>query len=221
MNSILTVTTPATNTALTTVERVKLELSIAGNESDLLLAAKIDEATSDIAIRVRPSLKRETVSETFWHDHGRFGMQGHNSRHGAPLILRRFPVARIASVMLDDIDIDASEYRLDAETGLLYRISSAGFPDHWRFGKAAVVAYDAGYLLPGDTDTDLPASLEAACIELVSSYWRSRGRDPNLRAEEVAGVGRFDYWVGAIGQSGDLPPGVMAKIAPFMMGGFA
>ena|GEM_PF-1621835 len=211
MISIVSITTPADNTALTTVERMQQELSIAGN--DELLAAKIDEATSDIAIRCRPLLRRETLTETFWHDHGRFGT--HDVSRSPPLILRRFPVVSIDTVTLDDVVIDASEYRLDADTGLLYRLTSSGFPGHWRFGKSAVIAYTAGYTVRADGDPTLPPSLEAAAIELVSSYWHSRGRDPLLKSEENFGVARFDYWVGAVGASGDLPPGVMAKIAPY------
>lgn len=217
MNSIVTVTTPADETKLTTVERVILELPDATADDTSLLAAKIDDATSDIAVRVRPSLKRETLSETFWHEHAR--VLYYDTRGGNPLILNRFPVASIASVTLDDTVIDASEYRLDPGTGLLHRLDASGYPSCWWFSKAAVIVYDAGYLLPGQQNRDLPPALEAACIELVGSYWASRGRDPLLKSEENVGVSRFDYWVGAVGQSGDLPPGVMAKISPYMGGG--
>lgn len=226
MNSLLSVTTPAEFTALTTVERVKLELSISGPDSDALLAAKIDEASSDIAVRVDPSLRRETLTETFWPE----GREGRSSgrylwQHGIHAIpslrLKRYPVASVASVTLDGVLIDPSEYRLD-DASLLYRLSSSGHPWHWSFGKTAIIVYDAGYLLPGEEGRDLPASLEAAAVDLVASYWNSRGRDPLVKSDETAGIGRFEYWVGAVGEIGDLPPGVMAKIAPFMsFGGFA
>lgn len=207
MNSTLAVTTPADVTALTTIERVKLELSITNSDDDDLLSAKIDDATSDIAVRVGPSLRRETVTETFYPDRG--------PGCADKLILRRWPVASIASVTVDDETVDSTEYRVDGETGLLYRLSTDGYPCRWLFYKSLAVGYTAGYLLPGEANRDLPPSLEAAAIELVGSYWASRGRDPAVMEEENVGVARFRYWVGAVGTVGDLPPGVMAKIAPF------
>lgn len=206
MNSIVTVTTAADETKLTTLERVKLEIDITDGSLDDLLNAKIDDATSDIAVRVRPSLKRETVTETFWHDQAR--VLYYDSRGGNPLILSRFPAASITSVTLDDVLIDAAEYRLDAGTGLLYRLDASGYPSCWSFGKAAVIVYAAGYLLPGQDGRNLPPSLEAACIELVGSYWASRGRDPMLKSEENVGVARFDYWMAATAlRAGNSPSG--------------
>lgn len=214
MNSQLDITTPAEVTALTTLERVKLELRITDDANDELLSAKINEASSDIAVRCRPSLKREGLTETFWPDH-----RGPHSSSDV-MILRRYPVASIASVTLDDVVLDPADYRVDTGSGMLYRLSG-GVPCRWWFGRTLVVVYTAGYLLPGQNNRDLPPALEAAAIELVAGYWVARGRDPALRSEEVFGVSRFDYWVGAIGEAGDLPPGVMSKIAPYAVGGFA
>ena len=208
MNSTLAVNTAADVTALTTVERIKLELNITGADYDELLAAKIDDATSDIALRCLPSLKRETVTETFFPD--RQGVQAEK------LILRRFPVASVTSITLDEDLVDAAEYRLN-DAGLIYRLTTSGHPREWWFIKRIAVVYVAGYLLPGQLNRDLPP-FEAAAIELVSSYWASRGRDPAVMEEENVGVARFRYWVGAIGAAGDLPPGVMSKIQPFRGG---
>lgn len=221
MNSVIAVVTPAEVTALTTLERIKLELNINSDASDDLLLAKIDEATSDIAMRCEPTLKRETVTETFYPDR--------NGSCAEKLILRRYPVASISSVtvdgvalaeavIVDDVVTALAEYRVDGESGLLYRQTTAGYPRHWSFCQSIAVTYAAGYLLPGEANRNLPPSLEAACIELLSSYWASRGRDPTLRAEENVGVARFEYWIGAVGPAGDLPPGVMSKIRPYRKG---
>lgn len=221
MNSIITVVTPAETSNLTTLERVKLELSIYDGASDELLLAKIAEASSDIAVRCGPMLRRETVTETFYTDH---------YRECAPaLILTRRPVAAIidrtvddeliAGVIVDGVGLAAGEYRVKGENGLLYRSTALGFRYGWEFCQSIAVTYSAGYMLPGQAGRDLPASLEAACVELVSSYWASRGRDPTLKAEENVGVARFEYWIGSVGEAGDLPPGVMQKIQPYLLRG--
>lgn len=205
MRSIVTITTPPAATRLTTVERVKLELSMSGSENDALIGAKIDEATSDIEAHVRRTLNRATLTETFW-----------GARCGAEfLILDRMAVASIASVTVDDVAVDASEYRLDAEAAVLYRLDANGYPCVWTWCKSIIVVYAAGYLLPGEIGRNLPPSLEGAAIDLVQSYWLSRGRDSLIRSEDVPGLGSVQYWVGAVGESGELPPSVVSKISPF------
>lgn len=205
MNSILSVTSAAATTRLTTLETVKDELAIASAEHDAILARKIDEATSDIEAHIGRVLRREQVSQTFWDCDAALKY----------LVLDRYPVASVTSITLDDEAEPSSEYRLDGDRGLLYRLDSSGYPSAWTWTKALVVVYVAGYLLPGETGRNLPPALESAAIDLVASYWLARGRDPLIKAEDVPGLGRIDYWVGAVGRAGDLPPGVMAKIAPF------
>lgn len=205
MHSALTVVTPNANVALTTLDRTKGELGISGGGYDALLTSKIREASSDIEAHIGRVLRRETVSETFW---------GAN-RAVDTLILNRWPVASIVSVSVDGSDLDAGDYRLVADAGLLYRLDGGGYASRWAIGREAVITYVAGYAMPAEAEPDLPAVLEAAAVELVNSYWVSRGRDPLVREEDVPGVGRTVYWVGAVGAAGALPPGVESKIAPF------
>lgn len=206
MKSVATVTVANSNKGLTTLDRVKAELGITGNGSDALLEAKILEASSDIEAHLNRTLRKETISEVFW------GLRG----CAEALIFSRTPVGTITSVTLDDELIDADDYRLDPDAGLLYRLSAAS-PSWWSFGKALTVIYEAGYDMPVDiTNTgDLPPALQAACVELVGSYWASRGRDPTVREEDVQGVMRTVYWVGAVGDAGELPPSVESKIGTF------
>ncbi len=77
------------------------------------------------------------------------------------------------------------------------------------------MTYTGGYLLPGQSGRDLPAGIEGAAVELVSDFWHAKGRDPSVKSEEEPGVFRTDYWVGAVGESGELPPRVQMKLAPF------
>lgn len=225
MYSIVTVIEEAETTSLTTLERVKLELGINDNASDEILAIKIAEASSDIAVRCAPTLRRETITQTFYPD-------GWGSECALALRLREYPVAaiidrtveeiidevptdvEIKGVVVDGVGLDAAEYRVVPENGLLYRTMG-----RWGWCQSIAVTYQGGYLLPGQAGRNLPPSIESACVELVSGYWAARGRDPTLKARETIDVARFEYWVGSVGEAGDLPPGVMAKIDPYLIRG--
>lgn len=203
-----------TEGGLTTVERVKLELSITGSAHDNLLALKIAEATSDIETRIRP-IRHAAVVEEFWPGVGRLGPP-------APIIgveafnVSRYPIESVASILVDGDTIDSAEYRIDEKSGTIYRLDGSGSPSSWTVGKLASVTYTGGYIFPDDTGYSLPPVLESAAIELISLFWFARGRDPLLKAEENPGVARFEYWVGAVGPQGDLPPSVMGKLSAFL-----
>lgn len=203
MRSITTITTPPERIALTTVERVKAELNITTDANDALLAAKILEASSDIESKLSRSLARAGVTQRFWGDPGMVEF----------FSLDRYPVAEVASVTVDDVLVDG-EVLLDSGAGLIYRLDTSGHPCAFTWCKSVIVVYTGGYELPGAENPDLPADLQAACVELMTQYWTARGRDPSIRAEDVPGLGSTTYWVGAVGASGELPPTVMSKIMP-------
>jgi len=209
MRSVLTVTSPNSDTMLTTLARVKLELDITGADTqrDMLLNIKILEASDDIEAALGFTVRRETVSETFWHEASDYAPEY--------LVLDRTPVATLTSVTVDDIPADASRHRLDAETGQLYALDPTGAPGRWLFWKSIVVAYAGGYILPAETGKTLPSGIEGACVELMSDYWASKGRDPSVRSEDVPGVGAIQYWVGTVGDPGELPPRVVMKLARY------
>lgn len=208
MRSIVTVASPASDTALTTLARVKMELDIAEGDtsSNDILQEKIDEASDDIEAALGFRLVRESAVETFWHE----------QYDAAPekLILDRTPVASIASVVVDGVAIDASAWRLDPDTGELFAVCN-GYPDVWTFCQSVVVSYDGGYILPGASNRNLPKGIEGACVALVSSFWAAKGRDPTLRSEEIPDLISNTYWVGAVGEAGELPPDIVARLAPY------
>lgn len=204
MRSILTVTTAPSVTSLTTLQRVKDELGIADGASDAILNTKIAEASSDIEAHLGRTLSRATLTQTFWGE-----------GCAECLLLGRVPVASITSVTVDDVLVDADEYRLDSETGALYRLDSSGYPDGWDWCKSVVVVFAAGYLLPGETGRNLPPAIEAGAVSLVQSFWSNRGRDPLVKSMEIPGVISEQYWIGAVGEAGSLPPDVWSKIAAY------
>lgn len=207
MRSILTVTAPATDFDLTTLARVKSELNITGTDSDTILGQKIEEASDDISSALGFVVAKETVSEDFWYESG----------DAAPeyLVLNRTPIRSIASVTIDGVVIDSSLYRLDAKIGQIFALDASGYPFAWLFCKNIVIAYDGGYILPAESASDLPSGIQGACVDLVSSYWLSRGRDAAVKSVDIPGVRTVDYWVGAVGEEGELPPSVQAKLMPY------
>ncbi|MGD5682437.1 phage head-tail connector protein, partial [Xanthomonas citri pv. citri] len=114
MRSIVTVASPASETALTTLTRVKLELDIADTSSDVVLQEKIDEASDDIEAALGFRLVRESAVETFWHEQ--------YDSTPEKLVLDRTPVASIASVVVDGVAFDPSRYRFDPNTGELFAL---------------------------------------------------------------------------------------------------
>ena len=176
---MLTVTTPASNFDLTVLATVKDELGITDRREDDNLARWIKQASDAISKHCNRVFVQETVSETFrlkCRDDG--------------LLLARYPVSGIASVVENDTTLDASDYEVTTESGVLKRLSS----DRewcWPAGKI-VVAYTAGYALV----TDLPYGVERAAIALVKQYRYSAERDPLLRSEQVEGAGSSAYFDG-------------------------
>jgi uncharacterized phiE125 gp8 family phage protein len=217
MRSVVEIVTPAKSELLTTLERVKAELQITTDANDEILDAKVAEASSDIQAALGKRLPREDVKETFWHDDDGYPLRAVYFGNPAQttLFLNRTPVSAIASVAADDIVLDPSEYRLDPDAGLLDRLSTDGIPCVWCFRKSVVVAYTGGFILPGQDGRNLAYAIEGAVVALVSDYWASRGRDPTLRSESIPGVIDRQFWVGAVGDPGLLPPRVLASIAPF------
>ncbi len=205
LNSIVTVTVAPSATRLSTVDRVKQELGITGSASDALLGVKLDEASSDIEAHLSRTLNRATLSELF------FGGEG----WADSLLLYRTPVVSVTSVTVDDVLLDTTEYRIDNVTGELFRLDLSGYTCTWQWCKEITVVYVAGYLLPEEAGRTLPPAIEAGTLGLVQSFWFSRGRDPNVKEEDIPGVMRTAYWVGSVGQAGDLPPDVLRRIAPF------
>lgn len=204
MKSKLTVTTPATSTELTTLESLKAALGIESTSTaqETLLRQQIRRASGVAADYCRRVFGQEIVTETFWPSGG---AEVHDV-----ILLDRYPVTDIATVTLDDEDIDTDLVRLDGDAGLLYRIDSSGYAYSWTICKALAISYTAGFaLLDG-----LPDGIEQGVLTLIKDYWSAVGRDPRIKSEEIPGVITFDYWVGNLGTPGELPPDVVAHWAP-------
>jgi len=217
MRSILSITTPATDLNLTTRDNVKLELGITTTDEDDRLDQWIAQASAVAARYCNRTLAQETITETFRRTSlhlGRFGYHGFwdGHRHGADgLTLTRYPIISIASVTVDDVVLDASEYEFD-ETAI-YRLDASGYPRNWGFGKSIVVVYDAGYAVP---IVPQYADLERAVIAMIRDFRAVTLRDdPTLKSRETVGVSRLEWWV-PTASTMMLPVEISGMLDPFV-----
>lgn len=185
--------------ALTTLEAVKRDLDIEGNEEDAALSAMIGQASASLVSCIGRPLVRETVRQTF-----------RLQRPVKALCLDRFPVAAgtVPTVTEKAAPLAPSAFECDSKAGLLYRLSTDDRYRDWP-AEVVVVEYSAGYVLPGAEGRDLPEDIEAAVVALVRRAYHQLGRDPLLRTLDLQSV-KLDWFVPTSGDG--MPPEVAAVI---------
>ncbi|ACL58953.1 hypothetical protein [Methylobacterium nodulans] len=199
----VTVIVPATASALTTPENVRLDVSVPATISNAQLTRLIAQASGSIVRHCGRSFGRETVRETF----------SLSFRPPSEIILSRDPI-QILSISSDGVPL-GGETDWVREGATLYRMSG-GRPALWQ-GTTTAVEYTTGWILPGEAGSDLPAEVERAAILMVGAMVASRGRDPNLKGENVVGVGSFTY--GTPSAEGKLAhPEAEALLWPYVRG---
>lgn len=194
---ITTVTTAASTYDLTTLPVVKAELGITTTTDDTVLALYIGAESLKVAAACGVVFPRETVVDTFRISSGAYL---------PALMLSRAPVGTITSVYEAGELVPAAEYEVDANAGLLYRLTETdGYRRTW-FSEKTVVTYQGGYAA-------IPAPVADACLQMVKQRYYARMRDPALRSLDITGVSREEYWVGAINDG--MPADVDLLLAPY------
>lgn len=184
MNSILTVTTAASDRNLLTLAELRAAAGVEDNSKDVALTALGNRISASItaACNVRaagvtpPTLRQETLSEAF-------------RITGDPegLILARRPVVAVTSITELDASLDPDyDFEVDAVSGMVYRLSS---DDRrcWPCGKIVVV-YSAGW-------ATVPEDLKFAASKFVQAVIQQGDRDPLLKSKTTEGVSSFEWWV--------------------------
>lgn len=212
------IVTAADETTPTTLDILKEELAdkIDGI-SDAMLQRMLKRVTSEICSFLNiPAaddgsrrMGSEVIEETLW-----------NSPWLRPtsnkIVLSRRPVTNIASVIVGGTTVDDSGWLLDPVTGILSRIWS---PTSIGFSLVptarTLITYTAGWTLPGDDPDDytMPAEIEGAAISLIDLAISRKSRDPAVKMQWVTDIERLEFWVGAIGENGSIPPEIAAKIS--------
>lgn len=201
MTSAFTVTTPATELSLLTIEELRAAagLNIADDTADAVLLPLGRSASTAIARRCAvhedgvnpPTLLQERCVETFrW------------ARCG-PIPLSRSPVTSVASVTLDGSAVDEESYETVGRN--LYYLTS-GDVASWASGKI-IVTYDAGFAAA-------PSDLKLAASKLVTALYSETARDPSLKRIDIPGVEEREYWV-APSSDPLLTREISELIAPF------
>lgn len=199
MDSIVTVTTASETFDLTTLERVKRELGITTGTDDAALIDHIHAESVRVADWCNRVFAEQTYSEAF-----------RLPCSADCLILSHRPVSSITSVVEDGVTLEADEYEVNPETGLLYRLDGDDELDVWPAVKITAV-YVAGYALL----TDLPRPIEEATIKLVTARHYAKSRDPFIRQIAVQGVDTVSYGFGGTDSPDGLPPEVAAMLSPY------
>jgi hypothetical protein len=212
MHKSIDIVAPAVCMDLTVLATAKMELGIPtlDTSKDAQIAILIKQASSVVSAYCDQVFGEETITETFWADTP--------SEWASSFMLSRNRVTNLVSVEIDGIVLDPSAYRMGAD-GHVHRINElGGGPCLWSWTIEAVITYTAGYVL---LDA-LPYGVERATLNLIKDYYSGAGRDPRVRAEEIPGIRNVTYWVGGMGgQSGSLPPDVIALLAPYKRLAFA
>ncbi len=184
MYSTFTVTTPASNLSLLTVEELRAAVGVTDSSQDaaltalgLRLSASIAKQCGVASDGIHPTtLLSETCSEVF-----------RPARHQQDLVLARRPVSAITSVTENGMALDIADYEIRRGSGILTRLSGDRF-SCFPCGKITVV-YEAGF-------DEAPDDLKLAASKLAAALYSETARDPNLKRVDIPDVEEREYWVG-------------------------
>lgn len=200
--------------ALTTLQAVKDALNITDTSKDDMLTRGVNAASDSIEKYCNRQFARNAA------------MVENVAGFGTELIhLARTPVESIASVVINGVTVDPSEYYVKRpETGSVWRSNgwawTAGVDvsasPHRRAGfeeLAFTVTYAGGFALAQNNRTPgtypQPSDLEEACIHLAVYRFRKLGRDVAVQSEQIGRTNRA-----YVGYRVDGPP----DIPPFIIG---
>jgi hypothetical protein len=212
MRQTFSVTVPAPDLSLLTIEQLRVAAGLSWNDDcrDPELEELGKRVAADIAAACGvafdginpPTLRSETVSETFWN----------GCRESEMILSRRF-ISAVTTVTEQGTVLVSDDFVIDRDAGLLSRVSS-GRPWSWYVGSLAVV-YVAGFAV-------VPADLAGAAMDLARFRLSEGGTDPleKGRTVEIPDVEtvRVDRWVGAVPgtATGGMPSSILAKLSRFM-----
>lgn len=180
---------------LVSLADVKAHLSISSSDTskDEQLRYTLATATELAERYTNRALRRKTVVET--HD-----------GDVCALILREPPVLSITSVVENGVTLTATDYTLNASTGLLYRGSSTSSMEWYDGRQSVVVTYVAGYTNP-------PLVAQRAVLDITRWMWQRTAQGPRPGFGQSADMA--DYGTDA------LPSWLMRPLDSLVMPGIA
>lgn len=219
MDSILQVTTPATDLTLLSIEELREAADVSDRSQDdelrrfgLRVAARIAAACR---LRrggaVPATLRQETLLETFRVRSRSDGVPlgGHVDfyahRGHSRLRLARRPIVSLDGLFFDGVsqDVSSTTILIDADAGFIEYLPGKG-----RFyGLSIGVAYKAGW------DT-IPEDLKLAARMLLQQYIDMDRNETNLMQENVPGV-LERRWQVAKQTDADVPQSILDMLGPY------
>jgi uncharacterized phiE125 gp8 family phage protein len=140
---------------LLTLTEAKNYLKVDYTDEDTLIQSLIDEATSTLQRKYGRDLFEKTYTDE------EYDGEGHEM-----LFIRNFPVQSITSLTINDQTIDATDYSLSKQTGILSY--DGRIPEGFANVK---ISYTGGYA-SGDSRLD---HFKGECRLLVSDLYEGRG----------------------------------------------
>lgn len=215
MDRILNIVTPASSRNLTTTVAVKAELGITDSASDAIIDRFVAAASRAAAKQCNGELVLESVSEQFRAYP--FVDAASITNVSEFIYLRRTPLVTVGAVIEDGATLAAGvDFETDMARGRMTRLSS-DIAVAWSFQKLTV-AYTGGYVL----GTTLEPDIERAVIEIVRDMWFSSqsGTGQDIRGEELAGVGKIEYYASSAKGTSSLPQLAIDLLAPYQRPAF-
>lgn len=192
---ITTIVTPPVSTDLTSLLNVKSDLVLSGSvpEDDIYLRRVIKQVSGAIVQYCNRPFAQATYQDLVRPQKmNRMVFIPNRSGYYMPA---RSPLVSVTSVTENGVALVAgTDYEVDIDSNTIYRLDSDGNPRDW-CGWPLIIVYVAGWTLPPVDNPTLPADVEDAAIRMIKARWFSRDRDPVLKSEDIAGVGKEEYWI--------------------------
>lgn len=193
------VTEAASTYDLVTLAIVKDELNITDNSKNSTLQRYLTSASAMISQYCNRIFPAETVSDSFFlqTSGGARLVRGNVSN----LQLSKWPIQSVTSVtengvvLVEDVD-----FSIIPDKGQLLRLDANGYPRLWPIFPIVVV-YVGGF-------TTIPVDVQDAAIRMVTRRYASKGRDPNLKQQNVPGVIEQQWWIATGEEAGNMDPSI-------------
>lgn len=184
MERYSTVVTPASSYDLISLQSYKDDWGITGTESDGLFGRKIEAMSLWFAQECNRVFPVETVRDIFFFGETPPSVAVSDDRKG--LKLSRRPVQTIVSVTVDGTVLQAEQYLLAKDDGLLVMLGDSGLPIYWNCLKV-VVEFTAGF-------PAIPADVQDAVSRLVSNRIDVTDASYGIKSRYIDGVERVEYF---------------------------
>jgi len=190
---------PLSSYDLVTLAVVKDELDIKDNARDATLKRYITAASAAAVQYCDRIFQAETLQDEFWPAREAASWQLPNEID--MLQFSRWPVASISSLTENGVTlVENTDFRTDAVAGRLIRLDANLYPCRWS-AWPIVALYVGGFAV-------IPADVADAVVRMVTRRVASKGRDPNLRQQNIPGVLEQSWWIATGTQAGSLSPDI-------------